>query len=789
MVTNLENLELSKFYQNIQQEVRSEQLSEEDGGTLEQIFTQAAVDLLSDGGETENVRVCYDEKVLKTGIQHKINAYALSDNYETLDLFITIYNGTDEFNRISKDQIDKAAKRITNFFRNAVYKDYVHEIEEASEIFDLAHTLGESKELKEGLVRVNVFIVTDGIYPGDHIANHSISGHPIYYRVVDLNYLYNISGKSHVPIEINFKEDGFQVPCIYTPTENDEYQSYLAIISGDALVNIYERFGSRLLEQNVRSFLQFTGKINKGIRKTIMTEPHMFLAFNNGLAATAEEIRLEPLPDGKGNSVAWVKDFQIVNGGQTTASIYHTWKKDKANVSGIFVQVKLNVVKNKENFSTVVARIAEYANTQNKISASDLSSNSENHILLEKLSRTIWAPPVSGKSQQTRWFYDRARGQYKTAMLKEGFTQAKRKAFELKNPKSQVLTKEDLAKYINTYQEVYDGRRIVIGPHFVVRGNQKNYVQFMHHNFSSSPDNIYFEDAVAKAIFFRAAEKVYGVKPNAIGDMRYVTVPYTIAWLGYRLGYRLDLYKIWKAQNISDHLREKLREIMIRVESYIRTHAPGSLYGEWAKKEDCWNAVRQQDFGVSFDSIRDDLEVRGQVYKRVRVTEDEMVSAEIKALQERLQSVHPKTWEKIEDWGRATRNLTPYQRTMARTIGSNFSRNRKLSEIEFNNGQQILDLVIDKASEILFDTEEYFELDATAGVTEKPEITLELIQAVVKWDKKNKKLLDFEYRFMADLAAEKKALTERHSQIALKNYKKAIKFGFEMEIASLDLGK
>ncbi|PTX14728.1 AIPR protein [Pontibacter mucosus] len=777
MATNLEHLELNRFLQNIQQDIRSSQLAEEEGGTSEQLFTQTAVDLLADAGETENVRVSYDEKVLRTGVQHKINAYALSDNYETLDLFITVYKGTEECSKVFKEEIDRAAKRITNFFRNAVYKDYVNEIEESSEIFDLAHTLSDSQELREGLVRVNAFILTDGICTSDSLPGQTISGHPIYYRIVDINYLYNISEKSHVPIEINFKEDGFLVPCIYSPSENAEYQSYLAIISGEALVNIYERFGSRLLEQNVRSFLQFTGKINKGIRKTILTEPHMFLAFNNGLAATAEEIQLEPLPDGSGNAVAWVKDLQIVNGGQTTASIYHTWKKDKADVSGIFVQVKLNVVKNQENFSSVVARIAEYANTQNKISASDLSSNSENHILLEKLSRTTWAPPVAGKSQQTRWFYDRARGQYKTAMLKEGFTPAKRKAFELKNPKQQVLTKEDLAKYINTYQEVYDGKKLLIGPHYVVRGNQKNYIQFMHHNFGTKPDSIFFEDAVAKAILFRAAEKVYGVKPNAIGDMRYITVPYAIAWLGYQLNYRLDLYKIWKAQSISEKLRDKLREVMMCVETYIKANAPGSLYGEWAKKEDCWTAVRKQDFGVSLNSIAKDLEDKGTSYKRARISEDEMASAEKKALQDRLKSVHPKTWDKIEEWGKATGKLSQYQRNIARTIGMNFTRNRELSEIEFNNGQQILDLVIEEASEILFDTEEFFERDA-AAVTEIPEISLKLIQAVVKWDKKNRKLRDFEYRFMADLATEKKALTDWHMALALRNYEKAKRFGF-----------
>ena len=189
--------------------------------------------------------------------------------------------------------------------------------------------------------------------------------------MIDINYLYNISEKSHIPIEIDFKAEGFNVPCIISSCENEEYQSYIAIIPGKALAKIYEIFGSRLLEQNVRSFLQFTGKINKGIRNTILKEPQMFLAFNNGIAATAESLELEKSENGNGLIISKVKDFQIVNGGQTTASIYHTLKKDKADISDIFVQLKLTKVKNKTNFSDIVSRISEYANTQNKVSVSD----------------------------------------------------------------------------------------------------------------------------------------------------------------------------------------------------------------------------------------------------------------------------------------------------------------------------------------------------------------------------------------------------------------------------------
>ncbi|HPM35665.1 MAG TPA: AIPR family protein, partial [Spirochaetota bacterium] len=404
-------------------------------------------------------------------------------------MVITIFNGTDEINTVSKAETDKAAKRITSFFRNAIYKDYVNEVEESSEIFQLAHTLTESQELKDTLVRVNAIILTDGIYSGESPVSQTIHGYPIFYRVVDLNYLYNISEKSHIPIEIDFKSEGYRIPCIPSPTINDEYQSYLAIIPGNALVTIYERFGSRLLEQNVRSFLQFTGKVNAGIRKTIIGEPHMFLAFNNGIAATADAVDIEKSEKGDGLYIAKVKDLQIVNGGQTTASIYHTWKKDKKDVSGIQVQVKLSVIKNKEKFSSIVSQISEYANTQNKVSVSDLSSNRPYHIELEKLSRNIWAPPAEGQSVQTRWFYERARGQYKNARLKEGFTKAKQKAFDLKNPKPQLFTKEDLAKYVNSYEELVDGKKLLIGPHFVVRGNQKNYVQFMNYNVPKKVDS------------------------------------------------------------------------------------------------------------------------------------------------------------------------------------------------------------------------------------------------------------------------------------------------------------
>lgn len=776
MNNNFEYIELNRFYNSIIQDIRSTQLSDEEGGTQEQIFTQWTLDLLGDTGETENARACYDEKALGTKNQHKINGYAISENYETLDLFITIYRGREEIHRISKDEIETAYKRITNLFRKAIYSEYSNDLEESSEIFQFARTLSNSKELKENLVRVNAIVITDGLYSAAARDNLDVSGYPIYYRTIDLEYLSNIAEKSHMPIEINFASEGFNIPCISSPNDNSECESYLAIIPGSTLAIIYERFGARLLEQNVRSFLQFTGKINNGIRRTIMTEPHMFLAFNNGIAATAEQVIIGVDPYSGGHVISAVKDLQIVNGGQTTASIYHTWKKDRADITGIQVQIKLSVIRDRNQLATIVPRIAEYANTQNKVSISDLSSNKPFHIEIEKLSRSIFTPHRNDGSIQTRWFYERTRGQYKNARLKDGFTAGRAKAFDFKNPKSQVFTKEDLAKFENTYREKIDGKKIVSGPFTVVKGNQKNYIQFIT-QVGDRPDSIYFEDMIAKGLLFRSAEKIYGVKPNSIGDMRYVTVPYSISYLGHKTGYRLDLFKIWRNQSISSELGILLFSLMEKVEAFIKEKAPGSLYGEWAKKEECWKQLRDADLNADFSVISNDLEENRSTNKRKKMSSDDSDEIIIKQETERIRAVNPKTWRRIEEWGTETGNLSEQQKNHCFNLSGRIRSGKQLTNSERSAGLKILDIVVENVPQILFENEENVEVFKE----ESFEISHDLIDRLLAWDLKNRKLQGFEYQFMSKLRKSGEVISAANIKIATKNVLKAKKYGFRIE--------
>lgn len=770
-------MKIEDFYKELFQEIKSEQVTEEDGGIQEQIFTQIAIDLLADAGETENARICFDRKEDKLGrTMHKLNGYALSENYETLDLFITVFKGVDEPFTLTKQDAESSINQVERFFRNAVYKDYIKELEESSEAFDLAHTLAEVKEVKEFLSRVNIFVLSNGVFKSEIKANKTISGYSIFARIIDIEYIFNLSDQTHVPIEINFEDYGGILPCLESPSENEDYESYLSLIPGATLANIYEEYGSRLLEQNVRSFLQFTGKINKGIRKTIKEEPHMFLAFNNGIAVTADELELKNLADG-GKAIVWAKDFQIVNGGQTTASIYHTWKKDKADIDKIFVQTKLTVVKKRDNFNEIVNRIAEYANTQNKVSTSDLSSNKPFHVELEKISRSVWAQPIEGTNIQTRWSYERARGQYKNARLKEGFTPSRRKSFDLKNPRNQVITKELLAKYLNTYQEIWNGKKLVIGPHIVVRGNQKNYVQFLNYNLPDKPDNVFYEDAVAKAIMFKTAEKLYGISPNAIGDMRYITVPYSLSFINLKADYKIDLYKIWKNQSLSENFKSVFFKLMEKVEDFIKSNAPGALYGEWAKKEECWNAIKKADFSIDFNKIKDDY-IKSSTPKRKSITEDEQLKIEIDEEIARIKAIPSQIWHKIENWGSETGELSNYMTGIAFNMAGKVRNNSFISDSYRKKAIDIIDKVIDNAPDLLFEIDE-IEKQINKEHDVAPDVTIELIKKIVDWDKKNKRLKDHHFRFMWNVAEGKYPLNDRVKKFAVMNLNTIKKYGFK----------
>jgi hypothetical protein len=575
-----DDLELTQFAENLQQDViisaEGNQTEEDEGSFREEAFTRLIIEYLIEAGELEDGHVCYHSA---RGI--KVNGYNIQEDEGRLDLFISIYTQNSQPTTVRKDSVESAFKQLINFL-NKVYKGYHQSIEEASPSFDIAQLIHSQRSQ---LSHVRLFLFTDGLTTLQTKKNQVIDGVNYSFNIWDLRRTYQCvtSGQKREAIEINFQTQyGSVIPCLAMPESQADYSVYVAIIPGEILCKIYSEYGSRLLERNVRSFLQAKGSVNKGIRQTILKEPYRFLAYNNGISATAEAVQLIDLPSG-GKGIAEIRDFQIVNGGQTTASLYQAVRKDKADISGIYVQTKLTVV-DRDRIDEIVPLISRYANNQNKVSEADFSANDPFHIRIEECSRTIWAPAVEGTQRQTRWFYERARGQYADAKNRES-TPAKQKAFTSNHPTTQKFTKTDLAKFEHTWDQL---------PHIVSLGAQKNFARFTlslaeHGKFE--PDGTYFTRLVAKAILFKSTEKI--VDNEKFGGYRANIVTYTLAYLRDKAEKHVDLNWVWRHQAIPPDLQPIIAIISRKVHQVITNPPDGRNVTEWCKKETCWEAVQK----------------------------------------------------------------------------------------------------------------------------------------------------------------------------------------------------
>jgi hypothetical protein len=390
---------------------------------------------------------------------------------------------------------------------------------------------------------------------------------------------------------------GQGINCLPANLGADSYQSYLVVMPATILAALYDRYSARLLEQNVRTFLQARAQVNKGIRSTILTEPHMFFAYNNGITATAQQV--ETKMTSSGLQIDRLTDLQIVNGGQTTASLFHTQRRDKADLSKVFVQMKLSVI-DVDQSEKVVPRISEYANTQNRVNAADFFSNHPFHVRMADFSRRIWAPAQKGTQRETRWFYERARGQYLDAQSKQ--TTSEQKRFKAEHPKNQMFTKTDLAKFENVFDD---------HPKWVNHGSQKNFARYaarIGNEWEKSSDDfneMYFRRAIARGILFRATEKLVSAQPWYTAGYRANVVAYTLSMLGEIAKLRkatVNYERIWATQAVDEILSRSLAAIAKVVHDEITNSKRGiSNVTEWCKREACWSGLIERAEEIATD--------------------------------------------------------------------------------------------------------------------------------------------------------------------------------------------
>lgn len=547
-------------------------------------FMEAVAQELVETGFVEGFDFCH----YRATRGMRVDGYWFNDE-GGLDLFVADFESRDELHSLTQTDANAIFKRLTNFLEASINKKLFEELEETSPEYGLSRQIFDRKKI---IRKVNLFLVSERSLSDrlQNIDGKNVCDIDTNYSIWDVSRLQRQrSSRGHKEaLDIDFKEMfGAGVSCLPAHLGSGAHQSYLVVIPGEILASLYGTYGPRLLEQNVRSFLQARGKVNKGIRTTILTEPGMFFAYNNGITATAQEVELSTGPNGK--EVIRIKDLQIVNGGQTTASLFHTKRRDKISLDGVFVQMKLSVI-DPEDSEEVVPRISEYANTQNRVNAADFFSNHPYHVRIEEFSRRIWAPPQQDATRETKWFYERARGQYADAQSK--LTPGEQRRFKAEYPKPQMFTKTDLAKFENLWDD---------HPKWVNLGAQKNFARYAARTgkeWSKSQDQfneLYFKRAVARAIIFRWTEKMVSGQPWYNGGYRANIVAYAIASLNELSKQQeksIDFQRIWGRQEIYLPLADALEVSAKFINDDISMPPEGiSNISEWCKKDGCWDRI------------------------------------------------------------------------------------------------------------------------------------------------------------------------------------------------------
>jgi hypothetical protein len=595
-------MELEDFLLQMQTEVRTE-IGERlgtSGGAYpfpESVFSETVMQHMADIGMTFEPEVChYSAKV--GGANLRLSGVALSEGADQLDLFVSLYGEADTITTIPVEDVKTAAEQCLRFLSKCADGKLAASMDEANDAYILATTI---HGVYGNLDQIRIYVLTDRQVnlKSKRLKDREISGKTIKLEVMDIERLHRhlSEGRPRDELVVNFEEvSGGALPCIYVPGEMTDYDYALTVIPGEALRFVYEKYGARLLEANVRSFLSAAVKVNKGIRDTLTDDPERFMAYNNGIVVVADEANFGKTADG-GPGLLWLKGMQIVNGGQTTASIYFTKKKTpEVDLRRVRVPAKIIILRSRDAAAeeALISDISRYANSQNSVKQSDLSANKPFHVEIEKLSLSTYCPDGIG-----RWFYERAAGSYNTMLSREGSTPARLKHLkENVTPSSRKISKTDLAKYLNAWDRK---------PDVVSLGSQKNFERFMDGLREPEdqppmplPDVATYKTMIAKAILFK--KTVALVRPMFPAFQGNVAI-YLVALVAERLGTTFELEKVWNRQDISSGLRQQLQIWAMEVNEVLHRTSGGKMISEWAKKPECWDAVRGASYSPMLDNV------------------------------------------------------------------------------------------------------------------------------------------------------------------------------------------
>lgn len=533
----------------------------------------------------------------------QLNGYLYLDSSNSLSLYVVDYDidfEDDSLPEITKTAVTEVANRAKRFFVNA--KSYLTYAEGTMEVASLAkHILQVQKSLEE----VNIYVVTNRFYTSNKPVDLSIRGIPnVNVFVWDMDRIYKLTdaeqGIKDFNIDFSIYGTNFEmikVPELPPGDSGNGIDCYIGYIPAKLLAKLYEEFGPKLVERNVRSFLQARGGTNKGIRNTLKNpeQRNLFVAYNNGISTVAKSGDIEQVSDSNLYRIKSLNGWQIVNGGQTTASIHQAFKND-VPLEEVFIQAKLTIIhvdtENDEDRyileDNMISKISEYANTQNKINKSDLLANTRFLSDIEKYSRNTWIPSQDGRKEESKWYFERARGQY---MVDIGRRKKGKEQNEFKKvyPKEFVLGKVELAKYFMSWNGY---------PHVSSKGGEEAFTKFMALNSDywkqdlsegdkiESIDESYYKNLIAYCIINNYVKKI--VERMNLKGYKANVIYYTVAMINHLYKEQIDLDYIWRKQQLSTDWDQRVQTIAKVTLDHLRISAGERNVTQWAKKEECW---------------------------------------------------------------------------------------------------------------------------------------------------------------------------------------------------------
>ena len=533
------------------------------------------------------------------------DAYGYDDADSSIVLLISDFQNTVEKTTLTNTRIDELHNKMRYFIEEAYNGNIRKFCDDSDPVIDVAKEFKKRigiNTLNTEVLKFKFFIITNSVLSTQvkSLLRENLLDRPVELNLWTLERFYQAKlSNTFEAIQINCRDYGVDgIQCLKANLgSSNAYDSYMAIVPGKFLADLYLKHGSRLLEGNVRAFLSVRGKVNKKIRETIIGKhPENFFTYNNGISVVAHSIVLSP--DKK--QIVSFNDFQIINGGQTTASLASALVKKEAgpdNFTKIYVPMKLTVL-NVDNDMTeeeeaesneIIQQISKSANCQNPFSDADFFSNDPFHVIMENLSLKHMAPPVNGSPHQTIWYYERSKGRWEQEQMK--MTEAQREKYKARSPKQQVVKKEKLAKCLNA---------VYMNPHTVCEGSANNMKAFantiesIYEQSKDSINEVFFKRAIGAVILFDTADRIVNKAPwYPKGGNKAQIVPYTISKIIHSIpkGFELDWKTIWQKQMLYPELVHQIEIVAEQTHRFL-CDSEGVIVREYAKKAGTWKKFR-----------------------------------------------------------------------------------------------------------------------------------------------------------------------------------------------------